>query len=137
MVRILYYIERRYIMILMLGLVLGLTNFVLAFLCSLPVLCLPFFGKHTASTKKASTFHTCLPRVVSPVGTIGRRCPLVSPLVKQTLKAGLAWKLCSTLSKPIWAYRALVHCIGMLDYLYECMGPCISGPLKGCNQGHF
>ena len=46
-------------MILMLGLVLGLTNFVLAFLCSLPVLCLPFFGKHTASTKKASTFHTC------------------------------------------------------------------------------
>ena len=25
----------------------------------------------------------------------------------------------------------------MLDYLYECMGPCISGPLKGCNQGHF
>ena len=61
MVRILYYIERRYIMILMLGLVLGLTNFVLAFLCSLPVLCLPFFGKHTASTKKASTFHTCPP----------------------------------------------------------------------------
>ena len=49
MVRILYYIERRYIMILMLGLVLGLTNFVLAFLCSLPVLCLPFL----ASTRQA------------------------------------------------------------------------------------
>ena len=36
-------------MILMLGLELGLTNFVLAFLCSLPVLCLPFL----ASTRQA------------------------------------------------------------------------------------